>query len=302
MGENKNYHIPVLLHDCIDGLKINPNGIYVDVTFGGGGHSGAILEKLTSGKLFAFDQDEDAHANAINDSRFVLVKSNFRNLRTELANHRVEKIDGLLADLGVSSHQFDAAERGFSFRYNAKLDMRMNRSQKNTAVDIVNQYEQNDLRQIFFNYGELKNAGRIAMQIIKARRGNKIEMIDDLKQVLSNCINKKNESKFLSQVFQALRIELNDELAALREMLLQAEAMLNVGGRLVVMSYHSLEDRVVKNFMKTGNLKGELQKDFYGNILTPFKQITRKPIEPDDSEIKINARSRSAKLRIAEKI
>jgi len=296
------YHNPVLLKECIEGLNIDPAGIYVDVTFGGGGHSREILKHLTTGKLFAFDQDEDAVKNKINDDRFVLVKQNFKYLKNMLRMYQALPIDGILADLGVSSHQFDIAERGFSIRFDeAKLDMRMDKNVKQTAADILNTSTEEELKNIFKLYGEIDNAGSLARLITHARKEKKMETVGDLKQVIEKVVRKGRENKYYAQVFQALRIEVNKEMEALKELLTQSLEVLKPGGRLVVISYHSLEDRLVKNIMRSGKFEGEVEKDFFGNQLTPFTQITRKPITPSEEEITENNRARSAKLRIAEK-
>ena len=296
------YHLPVLLHDCIQGLNIKPDGIYVDVTFGGGGHSKEILKHLTTGKLIAFDQDEDAVKNSIDDARFTLVRQNFRFLKNFLRAYNAIPVDGILADLGVSSHQFDSSERGFSIRFDSELDMRMDQNNHLSAASVLNEYEENDLRKILREYGEVDNAGRLAKIICEQRAIQKIKTTAELIVLMQKAGMKPGkENQYKSQVFQALRIEVNKELDALKEFLKQVPEVLGEGGRLVVMSYHSLEDRLVKNFMRTGNLEGEVKKDFYGNLLSPFKQITRKPIVPDEEEIKNNSRARSAKLRIAEK-
>ncbi len=295
------YHNPVLLKNCIDGLNINPEGIYVDVTFGGGGHSREILKQLTTGKLYAFDQDEDAVKNKIDDPRFMLIKQNFRYFKNFLKMYNALPIDGLLADLGVSSHQFDEAERGFSTRFDAKLDMRMDQHAKQTAADVLNTYEEADLKRVFKVYGEVDNAGRLAYVIFHARKEKQIETVNELKKVIEKCVRRGRENQYYAQVFQALRIEVNNELDVLKELLIQSLDVLKPGGRLVVMSYHSLEDRLVKNFMRSGKFEGEVEKDFYGNQLTPFTLLTRKPIAPDDTEVEQNPRARSAKLRIAEK-
>ncbi len=295
------YHNPVLLKDCIDGLNMDPKGIYVDVTFGGGGHSREILKHLTTGKLFAFDQDDDALKNTIKDERFVLIKQNFRYLKNFLRMHNALPIDGLLADLGVSSHQFDEADRGFSIRFDAKLDMRMDRNIKQTAGDVLNTYSEEELKRVFKLYGEVNNAGRLAYAIFHARKEKQIETVNDLKKAIEKCVKRGRENQYYAQVFQALRIEVNKELDVLQELLLQSLEVLKPGGRLVVISYHSLEDRLVKNIMRSGKFEGEIKKDFFGNQLTPFKQITRKPIVPSDEENTENSRARSAKLRIAEK-
>jgi 16S rRNA (cytosine1402-N4)-methyltransferase len=295
------YHNPVLLKECIDGLNINPTGIYVDVTFGGGGHSREILKHLTTGKLYAFDQDDDAVKNKIDDERFVLIKQNFRYLKNFLKMYDALPIDGLLADLGVSSHQFDEAERGFSIRFDAKLDMRMDQNGKVTAADVLNTYGEDELKRIFRLYGEVDNAGYLASIIFHNRKDKHIETVNDLKVMITKCVKRGKENQYYAQVFQALRIEVNKELDVLQELLLQSLDVLKPGGRLVVISYHSLEDRLVKNIMRSGKFEGEVEKDFYGNQLTPFKQITRKPIVPSDAENVENSRARSAKLRIAEK-
>jgi len=295
------YHNPVLLKECIDGLNINPEGIYVDVTFGGGGHSKEILKHLTTGKLYAFDQDEDAVKNKMEDERFVLIKQNFRYLKNFLRMYNALPIDGLLADLGVSSHQFDEAERGFSIRFDSKLDMRMDRNSNQTAADILNTYTEDELKRIFRLYGEVDNAGYLASVVFHSRKEKQIETVNDLKKAITKCVRKGKENQYYAQVFQALRIEVNKELDALQELLIQSLDVLKPGGRLVVISYHSLEDRLVKNFMRSGKFEGEIEKDFYGNQLTPFKLITRKPIIPEATEIETNNRARSAKLRIAEK-
>ena len=295
------YHRPVLLKDCIDGLNIDPKGIYVDVTFGGGGHSREILKHLTTGKLYAFDQDEDALKNKIDDERFILIKQNFKYLKNFLKMYNALPIDGLLADLGVSSHQFDEAERGFSTRFDAKLDMRMDRNSKLTAADILNTYSEEELKRIFKVYGEVDNAGRLAYAIFHSRKEKKIETINDLKTAMEKCVKRGRENQYYAQVFQALRIEVNNELEVLKELLTQSLEVLKPGGRLVVIAYQSLEDRLVKNIIRSGKFEGEVDKDFFGNQLTPFKAITRKPIIPTDTEISENSRARSAKLRIAEK-
>ena len=296
------YHIPALLHESIEGLNINPKGIYVDVTFGGGGHSKAILEKLTKGgKLFGFDQDEDAEKNIPENETFTFVRSNFRFLSNFMAWHGIEQIDGLLADLGVSSHHFDDETRGFSFRFDSPLDMRMNKRAGKTAAEILNNSTSEELADIFYFYGELKNARQIASAIIKYRAQKKIETTNDFLEILRPFFGREKEKKYMAQVFQALRIHINGEMEALKEMLSQALELLKPKGRLVVITYHSLEDRLVKNFFKTGNFEGIVEKDFYGNVLTPFKQINNKVIVPGLEEIEKNPRSRSAKLRIVEK-
>lgn len=297
-----NYHSPVLLKESIDGLSINPEGTYVDVTFGGGGHSRKILEHLgENGRLYAFDQDSDALSNIIDNSRFTLIHENFKYLKSFLRLEGVKKIDGLLADLGVSSHQFDEGARGFSIRFDATLDLRMDQRQSKTAKDVINSESATRLKEILSLYGELPNAGRIANAIVSARSQKTIETTFDLIDIVNKHIPRNQENKYLAMIFQALRIEVNDELEALEAMLKQAVEILNPGGRLVVISYHSLEDRMVKNLMKSGNIEGKIEKDFYGNIITNLTPITRKPIIPTDEELQENNRSRSAKLRIAEK-
>lgn len=297
-----NYHSPVLLKESIDGLSINPEGTYVDVTFGGGGHSRKILEHLgENGRLYAFDQDSDALSNIIDDSRFTLIHENFKYLKSFLRLEGVKKIDGLLADLGVSSHQFDEGARGFSIRFDATLDLRMDQRQSKTAKDVINSESATRLKEILSLYGELPNAGRIANAIVSARSQKTIETTFDLIDIVNKHIPRNQENKYLAMIFQALRIEVNDELEALEAMLKQAVEILNPGGRLVVISYHSIEDRMVKNLMKSGNIEGKIEKDFYGNIITNLTPITRKPIIPTDEELQENNRSRSAKLRIAEK-
>ena len=298
----QSYHIPVLLNESIAGLNIQEDGDYVDVTYGGGGHSREILKHLKNGRLFGFDQDEDAARNAIDDPRFFFVRHNFKYLRNFLRYHGVEKVDGILADLGVSSHDFDVAERGFSFRFSGDLDMRMNRDSKLTAANVVNEYEEEKLIRLFREYGELSNAGRLAKLIVSGRRQKPITTIDQFKEAIADCIPKKNEAKYLAKVFQALRIETNQELEVLKDFLAQCPGVLKKGGRLVVITYHSLEDRLVKNFMKAGNFEGKQEKDFYGNVSSEFTAVNRKIIVPSDLEIEQNPRARSAKLRIAEKV
>lgn len=298
-----NYHNPVLLQTCIDNLITNPSGTYVDVTFGGGGHSRAILNTLDSGgKLLAFDQDEDSHANLIDDERFQFVPSNFKNLTRFLQYHRAYPVDGILADLGISSHQIDTAERGFSYSKDGVLDMRMNTQAGISAREIINEWDEQQLSRIFFQYGELREGRQLARQIIKKRAEQSIDTTLHLSEILKACLPKGKENKYLSKIFQALRIEVNKEMEVLESFLTQTTAALKPGGRLVIISYHSLEDRLVKNFMRSGNLNGEVEKDFFGNPLTPFKLISRKAIIPDEEEIMTNPRARSAKLRIAEKI
>lgn len=296
------YHVPVLLHACVEGLNIRPDGTYVDVTFGGGGHSREILTRLVNGKLYGFDQDEDAERNAFGDPRFVFVRSNFRYLSNFLRYYQVNEVDGILADLGVSSHHFDDSERGFSFRFeDGLLDMRMNRKAGKKASDIVNTYSEEQLAQVFFKYGELKNARRLAASLVKARCKVPIETIAAFLDVVKPVLGKEKEKKDLARAFQALRMEVNQETEVLEQMLQQALAALKPGGRLVVITYHSLEDRLVKNFMKTGNFEGRIEQDFYGNFMTPFRLINNKVVVPDREEQERNPRSRSAKLRIAEK-
>ncbi|HAR39305.1 MAG: 16S rRNA (cytosine(1402)-N(4))-methyltransferase [Bacteroidetes bacterium GWD2_45_23] len=301
-GSQMAYHIPALLNESIDGLGIRPSGVYVDVTFGGGGHSREILRRLNkNGRLIAFDQDEDAILNAIGDPRFTFVRSNFRFLKNFLRYLGADEVDGVLADLGVSSHHFDDAGRGFSFRFNGDLDMRMNRSAQKSAADILNEYPEDKLCDTFLKYGELRNAHRIASAVVAYRQTKKIAVTNDLLAILEPFAYKDREKKILAQAFQALRIEVNGEMEALTEMLTQALQVLKPGGRLSVISYHSLEDRLVKNFFRTGNFEGILKRDFYGNIETPFEQVNRKVIVPAEEEQQQNPRSRSAKLRIAEK-
>ena len=295
------YHNPVLLNECIQGLNIKPTGIYVDVTFGGGGHSKLILKNLIGGKLYAFDQDKNAQENALPEDGFKLINANFRHLKNFLRMEGVRKIDGLLADLGVSSHQFDIAERGFSIRFNGELDMRMNTSSPLSAKQVVNEYVQQDLANILFKYGELRNSRAIAREIVTAREIETIVTTNQLIDVVGHMVPEKNRNQFLARVFQAIRIEVNDEMKALEEMLLDAVDMLNVGGRLVIMSYHSLEDRMVKNLMKKGNIEGVLEKDFFGNPIKDLKEVTRKVMVATKEQITENSRARSAKLRIAEK-
>lgn len=303
MNEEQIYHIPVLLEESIEGLNINPQGIYVDVTFGGGGHSKAILKLLKGkGHLYSFDQDPDAEKNAMEDRHFTFVRSNFRFLQNFMQYYGVEQVDGILADLGVSSHHFDDAERGFSFRFDGKLDMRMNQRAGKTAADIVNEYPEEKLADLFFLYGELKNSRKLANVLVKARAKTPIQTIGEFLNIVQPLFGREREKKELAKVFQALRIEVNQEMTALREMLQAAAEVLKPGGRLSVITYHSLEDRMVKNIMKTGNVEGKLKQDFFGRIETPFKLVNNKVIVPDDEEQERNPRSRSAKLRIAEKI
>ena len=296
------YHEPVLLNESVDGLNIDSKGVYVDVTFGGGGHSRAILSKLDGGHLYAFDQDDKALNNEIEDEGFTLINANFRYLKNSLRMYGVKEVDGLLADLGVSSHQFDVADRGFSIRFESDLDMRMDQNAELDAYKVLNTYEQDELRDVLKCYGELKRPGAIARVIFEAKQNKPIKTVNELKDLLRSFTPKMQEHKFFAQVFQAIRIEVNDELNALRNMLLQAQDIIKPGGRLVVISYHSLEDRLVKNLIQKGNFEGELEQDFYGNKLLSFKKITRKPILPSNTEIKLNNRARSAKLRVAEKV
>lgn len=298
------YHVPVLLPESIEGLAIRPNGVYVDVTFGGGGHSREILKHLAEdGELYGFDQDKDAEANIPEDDRFTFVRSNFRYLYNFMRYYgRVEEVDGLLADLGVSSHHFDDKERGFSFRFDGALDMRMNTRSGKTAADVLNEYDEERLSDLFYLYGELKVARKLASTIVKRRSEKRVETIGDLLEIVKPFTGKDKEKKFLAQVFQALRIEVNDEMRALKEMLTGAIRVLKPGGRIVVITYHSLEDRLVKNFLKSGNFEGKSEQDFYGNLRSPFRLVNNKVIAPTDEEIERNPRSRSAKLRIAEKI
>lgn len=296
------YHNPVLLSASVDGLNIQPDGVYVDVTFGGGGHSKEILKRLGSnGKLFAFDQDEDALANALPDERFRLINENFRFIKRFLRFHGVRQVNGILADLGVSSHQFDVAERGFSTRFEAELDMRMSQKGELNAFKVINEYDEASLKKVFADFGELSNAGAIANTIVNARKDKPIKNTEHLKQVLSKFLPAHKSHKILAQIYQAIRIEVNEEMDVLKEFLVQAEEILLPGGRLSVISYHSLEDRLVKRFVKNGMFEGEPERDFYGNFSVPFKTIG-KLIVPDTDEIKVNNRARSAKLRIAEKI
>ncbi|MBR5241083.1 MAG: 16S rRNA (cytosine(1402)-N(4))-methyltransferase RsmH [Muribaculaceae bacterium] len=297
------YHIPALLDECLEGLNISPNGTYVDVTFGGGGHSRGIIKNLgEGGRLFSFDQDSDAEKNIIDDKRFTFVKSNFRFLKNFMQYHNVEEVDGIIADLGVSFHHFDEADRGFSFRFDGKLDMRMNRRGGKSASDIINRYPEDKIADILYYYGEMRNARRIAAAIVKKREGKMIETTTDLLSVIKELVNPKQEKKELAQIFQALRIEVNDEMASLKSMLTQSAAILKPGGRMVVLTYHSLEDRIVKDFFKFGNFEGKAEKDFFGRVIAPLKQVNNKVIVPSEEEIERNPRSRSAKLRIAEKL
>ena len=296
------YHVPVLLEASVDGLALKPGGVYVDVTFGGGGHSRRILEKLEGGKLLAFDQDVDARQNLIDDDRLIFVQHNFRFMKNFLRYHGLEKVDGILADLGVSSHEFDEAERGFSFRFDGKLDMRMNQTAEKDAASIVNEYEESELMRIFRTYGEVKNARRLVSLITKSRSEEPVNTIGQFLKVIEPCVPAKIEKKYLAQVFQALRIEVNREMDVLKDFLEAIPEVLNPGGRFVAITYHSLEDRMVKNFIRSGKVEGTIEKDLYGNYEVPVKAVNRKPIVPGEDEINDNPRARSAKLRIAERI
>jgi len=296
------FHNSVLLEETIEALAIKPDGIYVDATFGGGGHSRGILDKLKGGKLFAFDQDEDAIKNKIEDDRLTLIHNNFRYLRNFLKLYKTVPVDGILADLGISSYQIDHPERGFSTRFEGALDMRMNRDKKVSAMEIVNSYTEERLVKLFREYGELRNATKIARLIVSARKISPVSTTMELKETLTQAAERGKENKFFAQVFQALRIEVNQELDSLKDFLIQATDVLRQGGRLVVISYHSLEDKIVKDYFRSGNFDGTLQKDFYGNPIVPLLAINRKTIVPDEKEIEINKRARSARLRIAEKV
>ena len=298
------YHNPVMLNECLEGLNINPDGVYVDVTYGGGGHSKAILERLSKkGRLIAFDQDEDAKRNLINDERLIFIDQNFEFLKNHVQYQGFDKVDGLLADLGVSSHQFDIGERGFSIRFDdAILDMRMSQSQQISAHKVINEYKADALANVFYKYGELHQSRKLAADIISARTGKDIETVGELKDALKSSAPKFKDFKFYAQVFQAIRIEVNQELDVLEKMLLQCGSLLKPKGRLVFMSYHSLEDRLVKNYMNSGNLMGELEKDFFGNINRPFNPLNKKAAVATDKEQEENNRSRSAKLRVAERL
>jgi 16S rRNA (cytosine1402-N4)-methyltransferase len=296
------YHNPVLLKESVEGLNIKGDGIYVDVTYGGGGHSREILKHLTTGKLYAFDQDDDAFANKIEDEKLVLIKQNFKYMKNFLKMYNALPVDGILADLGVSSHQFDEGTRGFSTRFEGKLDMRMDQAGGITAADIVNTYDEQALVNMFSTYGEVENSKRLAACIVKERASNKIITTEDFKQAIESCTPKMREQQYLAKVFQALRIAVNSELDVLKDLLKQSHEVLKPGGRLSVISYHSLEDRLVKNFIKSGNFEGKVEQDFYGNKLVDFKAVNRQLITPSEEELKLNNRSRSAKLRIAEKL
>ncbi|MHA8095907.1 16S rRNA (cytosine(1402)-N(4))-methyltransferase RsmH [Aquirufa antheringensis] len=304
MPENT-YHTSVMLHECIDGLHIDPAGTYVDVTFGGGGHSKAILAKLgPKGRLFSFDQDPDAweQAEKIDDERLTLITANFRHIEKYLRLHRVKQVDGILADFGVSSFQLDAPERGFSIRFDGPLDMRMGPSASMTAAELLNSYSADELQRILGMYGEVKNARTLAQAIIQARTRKALETTQEFKEILNKLAPKHREFKYFAQVFQAIRIEVNQELAVIEEFLAQAPAVLKPEGRLVIMSFHSLEDRLVKNFIKAGNVQGKEDKDLFGVVHRPFESVIRKPITASEEELKLNPRSRSAKLRIASKL
>ena len=295
------YHTPVLLEESIDGLNLQPNGIYVDVTYGGGGHSRRILERLEGGKLVAFDQDEDAIRNVIDDERLLFVNHNFKYLKNFLRYHGIDKVDGILADLGVSSHDFDQPDRGFSFRFEGKLDMRMNQSAEKDAITVINEYEATQLGVMFREYGEIQNWRNLSQTIEQARTNERIVTINQFLNAISRCVPAKIEKKYLAQVFQALRIEVNGEMDALEAFLVSTLDVLNPGGRLVVISYHSLEDRMVKNFMRSGRIDGKMEQDFFGHYHLPFEVLTRKVMVPDVAETDKNPRARSAKLRIAQK-
>ncbi|AEE19867.1 16S rRNA (cytosine1402-N4)-methyltransferase [Dokdonia sp. Hel_I_63] len=296
------YHNPVLLKETVDGLNIKPDGVYVDVTFGGGGHSREILSRLgPEGKLYGFDQDVDAQENIIEDERFTLIPENFRYIKRFMRFHGVKKVDGILGDFGVSSHQFDVAERGFSTRFESDLDMRMNQKDTLSAYNVINDYEEEDLRQVFWQYGELRNAPKLASTIVQERNSQFIKTSEHLKKVLAPFLPKHREHKILAQIYQAIRIEVNQEIEVLKEFLMQTEQLLDTGGRISLISYHSLEDRLVKRYIRSGMFEGEPEKDMYGNFEVPFKKVG-KLIIPDSKEIKLNNRARSAKLRIAEKL
>ena len=297
------YHVPVLLKESVDGLDIKPDGVYIDVTFGGGGHSKEILTRLSKkGHLYSFDQDADAEKNIVNDDRFTFIRSNFRYIKNWMRYYKVDHIDGLLADLGVSSHHFDDESRGFSFRYDAPLDMRMNKRAGQTAADILNDYDEEQISDILYIYGELKNARKIASTIVKSRQSKRIDTTGNLLNIVTSLLAKEREKKEIAKLFQALRIEVNHEMDALKEMLNGAKDLLCEGRRLSVITYHSLEDRIVKNVIKAGNAEGKVTQDFFGRIEAPFKAVSNKVIVPDESEQESNPRSRSAKLRIAEKV
>jgi 16S rRNA (cytosine1402-N4)-methyltransferase len=296
------YHQPVLLNECIEGLKIDPNGTYVDVTYGGGGHSKAILAQIKEGRLIAFDQDEAAEKNKAETSKLIFVRQNFKYLKNYLRLHNALPVNGILADLGVSSHQFDTAERGFSTRFEAELDMRMDTHSQKTAKMVLNEFSEEQLKEIFKVYGEIPNASKLAYRIVHERKLKPINKVSELKNIIAPLVTRGKENQYLAQVFQALRIEVNNEMQVLKELLVQSLEVLDKGGRLVVISYHSLEDRLVKHFMRKGKFEGEVEKDFFGNSLVPFELITKKPLIPEAAEMEQNPRSRSAKLRIAEKL
>jgi len=296
------YHLPALLEESIAGLNLRPDGVYVDVTFGGGGHSRAILSHLTTGRLIAFDQDLDAAVNIINDERVTFLNQNFRYLKNNLRYLGYKEVDGLIADLGVSFHQFDEQERGFSFRSDAQLDMRMNRKSGLRASDLLRTYDEEQMASVFYRYGELDNSRKIARAVVKARQTKPVVTVRDLTDAVESLVPFNQENKFYAKLFQSLRIEVNREMDALTDMLTQALQILKPGGRMVVITYHSLEDRLVKNFIRTGNFDGTAEKDFYGNLLVPFRAINRKVIVPSEEEVAKNNRARSARMRIAEKI
>lgn len=301
--QNNTYHVPVMLSECLEGLNINPDGVYIDVTFGGGGHSRAIFEKLSSkGKLIVFDQDPDAKKNTWEAPNFFFVAANFSFLQNHLRLLGIKEVDGILGDLGVSSHQFDEEQRGFSIRGNAPLDMRMNQNGELSAKNVINEYEETELIRVFRNYGELKNARSVAQTIVSKRESKAIETTQDLMTAIERHAPKFKDHKFYAQVFQAIRIEVNQEMEVLERFLKQTESVIKPGGRLVIMSYHSLEDRLVKNYIKTGNTAGKIEKDFFGNILKPFSEVVRGIVTPTEEECERNSRARSAKLRIAEKV
>ena len=297
------YHEPVLLKEAIDAMNIKPDGIYVDATFGGGGHAEAILEKLKTGKLYAFDQDKDSEKNLPADKNFKLIKSNFRFVKKFMRYHSALPVDGILADLGISSNQIDTPERGFSLRFDAPLDMRMNQEQEITAAEIINSYDEENLVRIFSEYGEVENSKRVSAQIVSARKSKAVETTKQLLEAIDKYVDKRFPSKYAAKIFQALRIEVNDEINSLKEFLLQSAEIISTVGRLVVISYHSLEDRLVKNFLRTGKPEGAVEKDMYGQIMNlPFNALTKKPIIPSENEIKKNPRAKSARMRIGEKI
>lgn len=301
--QNNTYHVPVMLSECLEGLNINPDGVYIDVTFGGGGHSRAIFEKLSpKGKLIVFDQDPDAKKNAWEAPNFFFVAANFSFLQNHLRLLGIKEVDGILGDLGVSSHQFDEEQRGFSIRGNAPLDMRMNQNGELSAKNVINEYDETELIRVFRNYGELKNARSVAQTIVSKRESKAIETTQDLMSAIEKHAPKFKDHKFYAQVFQAIRIEVNQEMEVLERFLKQTENVIKPGGRLVIMSYHSLEDRLVKNYIKTGNTAGKIEKDFFGNILKPFSEVVRGIVTPTEEECERNSRARSAKLRIAEKV